>query len=186
MCPRRGLGHRSSLDSEPSNVATRPSRPSYVCLGLAVAAGRYYGVRCPERNERHARSRAPALGPLAQVVLAMSDEDAGVLAAWVRSGGVLVAVDWPQTAIYDEDFRPRPKTAASLLGGSRCAVLQALRTHAGAGEVRTLDKQLHRYAFQGYHDAADDAAIAAAVEVVQNKPAIRCSLFQITTKQEQK
>jgi len=97
------------------------------------------------------------------VVLAMSDEDAELLAEWVRAGGVLVAIDWAQTAIYDEDFVPRKQTAASLLGGSRCAVLEGLLAHPGKGAVRRLNKEMHRYAFQGYHDDADDTAIAAAM-----------------------
>ena len=33
------------------------------------------------------------------VVQAMSTEDAELLAAWVRNGGTLVAVDWAQTAM---------------------------------------------------------------------------------------
>jgi hypothetical protein len=52
------------------------------------------------------------------VVLAMSDADAALLAAWVRAGGVLVAVDWAQTAKYDQDFAPRPNTTASEGSGA--------------------------------------------------------------------
>jgi hypothetical protein len=59
------------------------------------------------------------------VVQALSDADAAVLAAWVRAGGELVAVDWQQTAMYDEDFVPRP--TAGVPGSCRCAALQALR-----------------------------------------------------------
>ena len=52
------------------------------------------------------------------MVLAMSDADAALLAAWVRAGGVLVAVDWAQTAKYDQDFAPRPNTTASEGSGA--------------------------------------------------------------------
>jgi hypothetical protein len=90
----------------------------------------------------------------------MSDADAAVLAAWVRAGGKLVAVDWEQTAMYDEDFVSRPPAPPDTC---RCAVLEGLRAKPGVGQIVVLRDELYRYAYQGYHDTADDAVIAAAL-----------------------
>ena len=95
------------------------------------------------------------------VVLAMSDVDASRLATWVRKGGTLVAVDWNRTAMFTEDYILRQ--ACPQPSCSRSAVLQALVADPGQGKVRTLYEELDRYAFQGFHDQADNAAIAAAM-----------------------
>eukprot|EP01052_Picozoa_sp_SAG31_P006192 SAG31_NODE_282_length_18516_cov_9.338600_10_plen_771_part_00 len=98
------------------------------------------------------------------VVMAMSEVDAELLASWVRAGGTLVAVDWSKTALFDEDYRPRPPcTAAETADCCRSAVLQSLLVRPGKGAVRVLFAELHRYAFKGFHDSIDDAAIAAAM-----------------------
>lgn len=95
------------------------------------------------------------------VVLALSEADAVDIAAWVRSGGVLTAVDWRQTGMYDEDYRPRPHS--STPGGSRCLTLQNLLADPGKGQVRRLDASMHRYATKGFRDKIDDALIATAI-----------------------
>ena len=64
--------------------------------------------------------------------------------------------------MYDEDFVARA-TAGVPVGGCRCAALQALRVDAGRGEVRVLKDELWNFAYQGFHDTVDDAAIAAAL-----------------------
>eukprot|EP00937_MAST-01D_sp_MAST-1D-sp2_P000446 g446.t1 len=111
----------------------------------------------------HLRTRLPTFRvAVLPVVQALSDADAVVLAAWVRAGGVLVAVDWAQTAMYDEDFVPRASTGVPP-GACRCTALQSLRSDAGQGEVRVLKQEVWNFAYQGFHDVADDASIAAAL-----------------------
>jgi hypothetical protein len=111
----------------------------------------------------HLRTRLASFRVLVlPLVQAISDEDAELLAAWVRRGGTLVAVDWEQTAMYDEDFVSRPAKGVTA-GGCRSATLQRLLADPGQGYVRILTKELQRYCYQGYHGKLDDAAIAAAM-----------------------
>lgn len=107
------------------------------------------------------------------VVLAMSDADASRLAAWVRDGGTLVAVDWNQTAMFTEDYIIRPPCPKA--GGSRSAVLQGLVADSGHGKLRTLYQELIGYAFHGFHDESDNAAIAAAIAPTTEHPILQAS-----------
>eukprot|EP01043_Picozoa_sp_COSAG02_P125917 COSAG02_NODE_63113_length_264_cov_0.618182_1_plen_70_part_01 len=68
----------------------------------------------------------------------------------MRDGGILVAVDWNQTALFTEDYVMRPPCPQA--GGSRSAVLQGLIADPGHGRLRTLYQEMIRYAFQGFHD----------------------------------
>ena len=81
------------------------------------------------------------------VVLAMSDSDAITLASFVKGGGTLVAVDWNQTAAFDENYTLRPPSSA--MSGSRSPILQSLVAQPGRGAVKFLNNELYRYAFKG-------------------------------------